>query len=251
MLKLIRYELKKTWFVKMIVLAVTGVLEAAFLIGLYTDHEGTTMLSTIFLTLLAFGGVFVIGLWGILTLHLDLNTRRAYLLFMTPNSGYKILGAKLLECGLSVLLTGAFFFGLGALDITLLFARQGQLKEVWNLVEEVLEAIRINGRNLSIDLNSLAALTFTLLTSWIATVTTAFLADVTGTALLSGRKFNWLICFVLFIVLSLAESWLLNALTVRIPSVATGMWVSSLISLALAAGMYVASSELADRKLSV
>ena len=157
MLKLMKYELRKTWSTKAVLLAVTAIVEIAYLIGLYADKEGTMSVSVLLLILLAFGGVMVIGLESILTLHRDMNTRQSYMLFMTPNSCYKILGAKILECGVSILLTGAFFFALGVLDITLLFAKEGQLSRLWETVQQFLSHFSVNGRALDISVRTMSA----------------------------------------------------------------------------------------------
>ena len=125
MMKLMKYEIRKTMMVKWIILGIAALLEVAFLIGLWADKNEMLAVSVVLLVLLAFGSILVIGLGSILTLHRDMNTRQSYMLFMTPNSSYRILGAKVLENGISIMLTGIFFFALGALDVTLLFMSCG------------------------------------------------------------------------------------------------------------------------------
>ena len=80
------------------------------------------------LALLAFAGMMIIGIQSIVVLHSDMNTRQGYMLFMTPHSTYAMLGAKVLEITLSLMLTGLFFFGLGVLDVTMLFGKEDKLK---------------------------------------------------------------------------------------------------------------------------
>ena len=53
MLKLMKYEFKKTWITKLILLGVTAVAEIAFLVGLYADKEGPLGLSIFVLMMLA------------------------------------------------------------------------------------------------------------------------------------------------------------------------------------------------------
>ena len=69
MLKLMKYELRKTWFTKAILLAVTAAVEAFFLYGLYGEKEDMAAGGAFILLLLAFGGVLVIGLESVITLH--------------------------------------------------------------------------------------------------------------------------------------------------------------------------------------
>ena len=61
MLNLIKYEFRKTWMTKLIILAITAFAEIAFLITLYTNKEGLNALTILLLVMLAFGGVLLIG----------------------------------------------------------------------------------------------------------------------------------------------------------------------------------------------
>ena len=251
MLKLMKYEIRKTWITKLILLGVTAVAEAVYLYGLYTEKEGPLSVAIGLLVMLAVFGVLVIGLESVLTLHRDMNTKQSYMLFMTPNSSYKILGAKVLECGFSILITGAFYFALGALDITLLFAKSGQLNQLWEMIQNVISQININGRPLTINAEIMASLTFSLLTSWIGTVTMAYLADVVSAALLNGKKFNGLLSFVLFLALAWLTGWATGKITEGITASTTMLVVNGLIDLGFAVIMYIVTAQIMERKLSV
>lgn len=251
MLKLMKYEFRKTWITKLILLGITAALEALFLIGLYTDKEETQAIVAGLLAILAIGGVLVIGLESVLTLHRDMNTRQSYMLFMTPNSSYSILGAKVLECGLSILVTGAFFFALGALDITLLFAKNGELSQLWEMIQDFLRHFTINGQPLTIDLPTMASFTFELVALWISTVTTAYLAVVISAALLNGKRFNGLLSFLFFLALSWLSGWVTRQITAGMANAITTMLTYGLIDLIFAAIMYVVTALIMERKLSV
>ena len=251
MFKLMKYEFRKTWITKLILLGVTAVAEAVYLFGLYTEKEGPLSVSVMLLTMLAVFGVLVIGLESVLTLHRDMNTKQSYMLFMTPNSGYQILGAKVLECGLSILITGAFYFALGAMDITLLFAKSGQLNQLWDMIQNVISQFTINGRPLTINAEIMAALTFSLLTGWIGIVTMAYLADVVSAALLNGKKFNGLLSFVLFLALAWLTGWATGKITEGITASTTMLVVNGLIDLGFAVIMYIVTAQIMERKLSV
>ena len=251
MLKLMKYEFRKTWITKLVLLGITAALEALFLVSLYAKFEDTLVIAIGLLTMAASLGVLVIGLESVLTLHRDMNTKQGYMLFMTPNSSYKILGAKVLECGISILVTGAFFFGLGALDISLLFAESGGLTRIWDMIQDVLRNIMIAGHTLTLDTETAAALIFNLLAGWIGTVTTAYLADVVSSALLNGKKFNGLLSFALFLALSWFTGWVTRQITSDIYAITTMMLVDGLISLGFAVVMYVITAQIMERKLSV
>lgn len=97
MLKLMKYEFRKSASSKLILLVLTAVFELAFLGGVF--FKGYNLMGTgmMFLILCAFFGVFYIGLEGIMTLYRDLNSKQSYMLFLTPKSSYEILGAKIME----------------------------------------------------------------------------------------------------------------------------------------------------------
>ncbi len=251
MLKLMKYEFRKTWLTKLVLLGITAALEVLFLVSLYAEYEDTLIVAIGLLTMVATLGVLVIGLESVLTLHRDMNTKQSYILFMTPNSSYKILGAKVLECSFSILVIGAFFFALGALDISLLFAKSGTLNQIWDMIQDILRNITVAGHALTIDTPTMAAVVFNLLTAWILTVTTAYLADVVSSALLNGKKFNGLLSFVLFLLLTWFTDWTTRKITSGINDSIPMLIAFSLISLVFATVMYVVTAQIMERKLSV
>ncbi len=248
MFKLMKYEFRKTWMTKVILLGITAAAQVLFLFGLYGDHDNALGLSVFLLTMLAIGGVLVIGLESVITLHRDMNTKQSYMLFMTPNSSYAILGAKMLECGLSILITGVFFFGLGALDISLLFVKQGELNKLYEMIQQMIHTIN---EKITIDASGIASFLFSILAGWIGTISTAYLADVVSSALLNGKRFNGVVSFLLFLVLDWAMGWTAQQLTASITSINQSLVWSGVISLAFSAVMYFATAQIMERKLSV
>ena len=249
MLKLMKYELRKTLSTKLVLLGVTAAAEAAYLISLCWLRDSFVLpLSILLLVLLATGGVMGIGLESVVTLHRDMNTKQSYMLFMTPNSSYAILGAKMLEMTLSVLLSGAFFFALGTLDITLLFAREDMLNQLWSTLQDVVHAL---DSQLTLNAVSFASFLFSLLAGWICVIATAYLADVISAALLNGKKHNGVVSFVVFLLLSILTEWLMQAVTRTLTPYNVRLVTQGCIALALAAVMYVVTAQIMERKLSV
>ena len=248
MFKLMKYEFRKTRFTKLVLLAITAVAEALYLFGLYAQKDRIMVTSMFILVLLASFGVLAIGLESALTLHRDMNTKQSYMLFMTPNSSYSILGAKLLETGLSILLIGLFFFGLGVLDFSLLIANRSDVKSIWEVVQEFL--YRIND-SLRLDAKTIGVFLFSMLCSWILVISTIFLADVISTALLYGRKHNGLFSVLIFLILS----WLTGVITQKlfgsINASMTRQLVEGVFELFLAGVMYYITAQLMERELSV
>ena len=249
MSKLLKYQLKKTWPLKLIILGITAVAELAFLITLFLDqnNHGAIGLTCVLLFFIAMGGTLLIGVQSVLTLHRDMNTKQGYMLYMTPKNSFQILGAKLSENGISLALAGGFFFLLGFLDVTLLFSRLGSLEELWNFFKDFVRTI---GEEISLNATSILCLVVELLASWLATVSVAYLADIVSSALLNGRKMNGFLSFLFFILLTVLLNWIQNRFR-------TGMSIEALllvragIAVAYSALMYVVSAWVMDRYLSV
>ncbi|MBR0463136.1 MAG: hypothetical protein IJJ23_01960 [Clostridia bacterium] len=251
MLKLMKYEFRKTWYTKAIMLVVTAIAQALYMIGLYGERDGALLAGMIFLFFLAVGSILIMGLESVVTLHRDMNTKQSHMLFMTPNTSYGILGAKVLECGISILLAGAFYFALGVLDFTLLFAKMGELNTLWEYVQSFLADFTINGRPLVFDVQTMSLLTFSQLSGWILLIVTAYLAVVISSSLLNGKKLNGAVSFFIFLALEGAAAWLTRAVTSRIASTAVAMTTGGLIYLVIAGVMYYVSALLMDKYLSV
>ena len=248
MLKLMKYEFRKTLSAKLLLLGIAAALQIFFMISLYADKENALGISIVLLSALAFGGILMIGLYSVMTLHRDMNTKQSYMLFMTPNSSYGILGAKVLENGLSILLAGGFFFVLGVVDITLLVSHYGELNRIWEMFTHFIQSIN---SELQINASGLACLTFCMLAGWISTVTAAFLADVVSAALLNGKAHNGLISFLLFLLLAWFTGWIMQAATAPVHGINESLLAQGCVALLLSALMYTVTAEIMARKLSV
>ena len=251
--KLLKYELRKTWMAKLIILGLAAVAELVFLGALFLRNSSgntdeTIGISIFLLAFIAIGGIMMIGIQSVLTLHRDMNTKQGYMLYMTPRNSYQILGAKLMENGLSIFLGGAFFFLLAMLDVTLLFSRLGQLELLWQTVRQFLTAF---GREIPLNTAGVLCLVVNLLASWLAAVSIAYLADIISAALLNGRKFNGFVAFLLFIALSALLGWIQGLFRFRGMDFNSVVLIQSAVALAYAGIMYFVSAYIMDHYLSV
>ena len=247
MSKLLKYELRKSWLTKLAVLGIAAVAELVFLYGLEFRNDDALSIGAVLLLFVAIGGVIVIGVQSVVILHRDMNTKQGYMLFMTPRNTYQILGAKVLENGISLLLAGAFFFALGMLDISLVLGRDGSVKQLWDMLQTFMQMV--NDR-IRIDTLSMLAFTVMMLSSWLCTIVTAFFADILSSALLNGKKFNGLLTFLIFMALDLGMSWLQRQVPVSV-EITTYLFLQALIALGLTGVLYAASAWVMERYLSV
>ena len=250
MSKLLKYEIRKTWAMKLIILGITAVAELAFLITLFLDQDnhGAIGVTCVLLFFIAFGGTLLIGVQSVLTLHRDMNTKQGYMLYMTPKNSFQIVGAKLLENGISLGLAGGFFFLLGLLDVTLLFSKLGKLQELWQYFENF---IRMINDEIQLNTQSILCLVVELLASWLATVSVAYLADIVSAALLNGKRMNGFVTFLFFILLTVLLNWIQNQFHLDSMNIDVLLLVRAAIALCYSAEMYMISAYIMDRYLSV
>jgi hypothetical protein len=247
MLNLIKYELRKTLGLKGIILVIIGILELVYLFGLFADKETPLAFAMSFLVLTTFAGLVLIGVYSVHLLNKDLNTKQSYMLFMTPNNSYKILGAKVIENSLSLLLGGAFFVVLGGIDISLLIAKYGSIKDVMELATYLVEDFQYITPELVITA------IFTMISSWIYTITVAFLAVVICATFLNGRKHNGLLSFIIFLVISGVVSYIVSKTMIAtgLESAAATNYILICVNLGLSAVFYVVTAWIMENYLSV
>ena len=240
MLRLLKYEFRKTLFPKMVLLALLVIFEGIFLYGYWTGNDSTTTLGLSLFLFTFLCGLLAIGIISLVTLHKDMNTRQGYMLFMTPNSTYRILGAKVAENGLSMLGIGAVGLVLCLLDFSLI---KQELKFITTFLENF-------GIGLTPTFPHLAALLAYIICSILCSVTTAYLADVISSSLLNGQKGNMVITFALFALLNFGIQKIMGLVPSSL-GIVTVFLLQSAIALVLATVMYIITARLMDRYLSV
>ena len=244
--KLFKYEFRKSLFPKLIFLCVTTVLEVVYLIGIAGEFERPTAIGMIGLTFAAVAGIAYMGIESIITLYRDLTTKQSYMLFMTPNSSYKILGAKALENGLAVLIAGAFFGGLAYIDVSLLSHEKPAFAMLMDMVNQMMNSI---DPTLKFTVKTFVVILFMTLVSVILRIVLGYFAVVLSCTVLQGKKAAGLIAIGIYIAISLVLGYLSGLLPKMEP--VTSMIVNSCISLAACIVFYFLAAWIMDRKLSV
>ena len=246
MLKLMKYELRKTAFSKLVLLVITAVAEIAFLLGVFLKKDNLLAIGIVFLFMCAIFGVIYIGIESVNALYRDLNTKQSYMLFLTPKSSYEILGAKILENGISIVMTGAFFALLSALDMTVATLYIGGLKEMIDLVSSFMEI------NWSVTFTPAEAAFyfFGLLASWIVYIVNADLSVILSASVLAGKKGSGVVGFLIFMVISAVIGKALDLIPVLQSTELTfALYIAA--TFAIAAVLYLISGWIMEKKLSV
>ena len=245
--KLVKYEFRKSLFSKLIFIGITVLMEIVFLVGFYGKYDEPLGIGALGLFFTALAGISYIGIESIIILYRDLTTKQSYMLFITPNNSYKILGAKALQNAATVLLSGLFFGGLAALDFSLLSKNLVPYKDLLDMFTLMLKDV---DSRLQLNAQTLAAVLVMFLCAWVLQITTGYLAVVLSCTLLSGKKGAAVISFILYIAVSSLISWVTN----KIPGPSdpvSYLLVHSCIYLVWSALLYFITAYLMDKKLSV
>lgn len=106
------------------VLGVIAVLEMYFLISLGVDHMEHVVIAAVLMMFASYGAAVYIFVRGVASYASELKAKSAYLIFMTPNSGLKIMGSKYLYTFVNGILLGGVCGALGALDLSLIMMHE-------------------------------------------------------------------------------------------------------------------------------
>ena len=250
MLKLMKYELRKTMFSKLVLLCITGVAEIAYLVGVFLKTDkGDQILAfgAIGLIMCMMIGIFYIGIDSLISFHRDLNTKQSYMLFLTPKNSYQVLGAKILENGLSIFLAGVFFAVLIAVDASIGILYIGGVKEFLDLLNQLMISIQIN---INLTPQQILMPFFAVLAGWLMTVVSGDLAIVLSATVFAGKKFSGLVSFLIFLLIDYIASKVLNAVpVVRDLMVQYVMIIGACFVMVIV--MYFVTGWIMERKLSV
>lgn len=230
-------------------LCITAIMELFFLIGLYGDNDNIFSASCFFLFIMAFVATVIIGVHSMKLLKNDLNTKQAYMLFMTPNNSYKILGAKVIENAVSIFLTGAFYFLLGALDMTLILGKYGGLSDLIEFVNEFLAYRDMD----MISVGLMASYAFVQIAHWLYIIAVAFFAIVLSATFFNGKKWNSFASLGIFLAIVIIVNIILNAIFGGAGFAVSAMQnvVMAVVFIVLSVIMYFITAWIMDNSLSV
>lgn len=174
MLKMMKYEYRRGIFPLLVVITALAAAELLFLIGIFAEKDLLTGLGITFLVLGGWASFMFVLIYGVIIYSQDLKNKTGYMVFMTPISNYKIIGAKLL----SILLTGATlvaFLGLLiVVDYNLLKSHNGGVAGAEIVLDEILGT---RGLSIGSVIANVAGLIAIALIQFYTMITIAYLAE--------------------------------------------------------------------------
>lgn len=198
MFKLIKYEFRKQAFSKLVILAVLGLIEVFFLIGIGFDKEDMIGSSMGILALFTFGALFFLAFESIITFNNDLKLKQSYMLFLTPNTTYGIVGAKVLYAAIQIVIAGIAFVAIFAVNGGILVAKFSSIAQIKEIVLQGMNQL------LNIDIKASVVLLAVgiAIFMWLSTVTAAFFSITLSSTFLANKRFKGLVSFVIFLLIN-------------------------------------------------
>lgn len=246
MIKLIKYELRKQAFSKGIILAILGLLELLFLYGIIRDNNMAFSLSIALLVFVTYVAILYVAFENIFAFSGELNSKRSYMLFLIPRSSYEIVGAKVIAAGIQILITGFTFLLVAILDIGIITARY----DMFARMKEMLVNFMAEITKTDINIKMILLVFLTLLLSWICTMTIGFFSITLSTTFLANKKLNRLISFVIFMGITILQSYIANKLFGIDISQSYNIYLS-LYTICFIALTYLGTSWMLDKKVCV
>ena len=207
--KTIKYELRRNLTSYLVLLVVFGLIEAAFIFGVFSDNDKVTGISIILLMVASFAMYFYVLFSSVSAYKRDIETKQGFMVFMTPVSTFSIIGAKLIVTLITgfgcVALIGVCF----AIDWKLLLDKVAGLGDFVDIMEKFMDSMGFPTDK--ILLAALATIVVFLLSFYLL-VTLAYLAVSLSNTLLSNKKGKGFISFILFVVLYIVVTIISNKL---------------------------------------
>lgn len=260
MLKLMKYEFRKTRATLLIMAAVLAALEAGFLVGLRVERDTLWIVCVTLISMLVFGVYAYILISGIARYASELKDRSGYLIFMTPTRPIGIVLSKLVFTALAAIAATALFGLIAWLDFRLLANR---LDMDPNIINQVDLMVRL-GLNPKAGLSQLLFyalwMAVTALLDVLCTMCTAFLSITLSATLLQNRKgfLRGAISVALFVLLTFGINWLGQKLlynrvelTDSLVELKRTVGWTALLNLSFCALFATASAWLLDRKVDL
>ncbi|WP_310604775.1 hypothetical protein [Anaerosporobacter sp.] len=196
MWNLIKYELRKQRTSKFVIFGIVALIELFWFWQVFADGDSLQSAS-VWLIMVTFISMFYLYLESVVTFSQDMKTKNSYMLFMTPNSSYKIIGAKLLASGLQIIIYGLCFFGIYVADGTVAMVR---FKRFSNAIEAITSILR-DFVSIDINVRYLFSLLMAVLIIGICVLMLAYVSITLSATFLSNKRGQGIISVLLFIVM--------------------------------------------------
>ena len=255
MLKLVKYEVRRNRNWMMLVLLAAIGLQGYFLIASQIKNEEHMMISgalLVWATLIVILGLLITG---VSIYSRELSAKSSYLTFMTPNSAYKILGAKVLTIFVLGIGFAALLLGFAAWDFRILSRIYPRLNLVYLFSEFNLGQAGID-MTVSQVLWMIAQFAIASVVSFFTVIMIAYLAITLSATVLQNKKFKGIITMLLFIGILFGMQWVIGKIPTTntyasIQDVLKSLTPRFIVELAIMVAAFFTSGWLLENKVSL
>lgn len=206
----LKYEIKKSRFMMLIVGIIIGGLELAYLIGFFgvttAQNEkiqdifsSIWVFSIVLLVIAACCSMLVGVLYSVLLYNNDIRKKSGYMLFLTPTPTWQWILAKILMGVLATAVLVIAFAILGIADILLFIPELDDTSFIGQLLIPLRDMIFDNVGSVSLFL-------LNLILQIVVMITTIYLAISMSKTLLGNKKIGTFVAFVFWIALEILQS---------------------------------------------
>lgn len=254
MLRLIKYELRKDSILYLIIFSVLFLLEGYLLASVILENDANMIFSITLFMLCGWAGIMFLMVMGIVSFARELGSKYSYMTFMTPNSAYRIVGAKYLTLLITTVVSTAVYGGFIYLDVTVIMYKFGELKNLMDYFNAFMEMFA----KISVA-DIVSAIVSTFLSIWVnifLTVSFAYLATTLSYTILANKKGKVWLAIGLFVAIRIVTAIIINFLPVfnfgdSFSAMMAGSWLVYLFEFLFIIGTYFVVSVLLDKKVSL
>lgn len=203
LIKLMKYDLIRKKNILLTSIAVFVLIEFLLLFSLYKG--GGWIIVFVLGSIFLFAGAFLFVMYdNIKLLSDDLNTKSGYMLFLTPNHGYNIIGSKMIVGFIEVIL--ATILIVIAFSINYTYANSLANGEFALMIKELIQGMSSEVRSVGINWFHYVSMAIAFVLKWFSFIVTVYLAIILRKTLFSAVKFKGFLSFVVFIALNIVAS---------------------------------------------
>lgn len=255
MLKLIKYECRKNITVFIIIFGALFGLEAYLGGSILAKSTTNIAIASILYMLIGWAGIMGLMVIGVISYARELNAKYSFMIFMTPNSTYKIVGAKylmlLVTAVVATLLYGAFVY----FDVRLAMSRFEDTADMLEMINDLMKVLF--GKNISNLIIGLVGMVVEIWVSILLTVSFAYLAITLSSTILANKKGKGWLAVGFFFAIRVVVQVISNFLPSfdfgndTLLQIMAGQWPVYVFEILFIIGTYIGVSELLKRKVSL
>lgn len=209
MLKLLKYEYRKNMVPYVILIVAFFALYAYSAISIISKSKENTAIGMMLFCVGMFVGIIYIMILAIETYSKELSSRTSYMIFMTPNSTYKIVGAKIFATFLaSIVFTFVYLLMFYSL-YKIFIASFPEVEAFQNIINQIMPMYGFS------QLNVVATVVVSTIVMWMSIFTVvciAYLAITLSRTLLSNKSGKGFLSFIFFLVIAVVYNLISNAI---------------------------------------